>query len=129
MEVLLEVPIRRIRIFEYKKRSSLRLTVDCNDEKVHESLVASKSSSRLSRKEIIARTEHRLSVDSCTTEITRLVNNHATPLLVESFSLRSESPESRPIERAVEARNTSEDGLGSMVRCLHFAETYIANRK
>ena len=42
---------------------------------------------------------------------------------------RSESPESRPLERAVEARTGSEDGLGSMVRCLHFAHTFIANRK
>jgi len=42
---------------------------------------------------------------------------------------RSESPETRPVERAIEARTGSEDGLGSMVRCLHFAHTYIANRK
>ena len=42
---------------------------------------------------------------------------------------RSESPETRPVERAIEARSGSEDGLGSMVRCLHFAHTYIANRK
>ena len=42
---------------------------------------------------------------------------------------RSDSPENRPVERAVEARTGSEDGLGSMVRCLHFAHTYIANRK
>ncbi|XP_059094982.1 lethal(2) giant larvae protein-like isoform X2 [Tigriopus californicus] len=41
--------------------------------------------------------------------------------------LRSESPESRPVERQVEARSGSEDGLGSMVRCLHFANTFIAN--
>ena len=42
--------------------------------------------------------------------------------------LRTESPEPRPLERQVEARgSTSEDGLGSMVRCLHFAHTYIAN--
>merc|ERR1712223_2383053 len=31
------------------------------------------------------------------------------------------------VERAIEARNGSEDGQGSMVRCLHFAHTYIAN--
>ena len=38
------------------------------------------------------------------------------------------SPEHRPVERAIEARGSgSEDGLGSMVRCLHFASTYIAN--
>ena len=44
---------------------------------------------------------------------------------------RAESPigDSRPVERAIEARNGSEDGQGSMVRCLHFAHTYIANRK
>ncbi|XP_071745331.1 lethal(2) giant larvae protein isoform X2 [Lepeophtheirus salmonis] len=41
--------------------------------------------------------------------------------------LRSDSPESRPIERQVEARSGFDDGLGSMVRCLHFANTYIAN--
>ena len=40
---------------------------------------------------------------------------------------RSESPESRPVERQIEARSGSEDGLGSMVRCLHFSNTYIAN--
>lgn len=41
--------------------------------------------------------------------------------------IRSESPEARPVERQIEARgSTSEDGLGSMVRCLHFAKTYIA---
>ena len=41
---------------------------------------------------------------------------------------RLESPEPRPVERAIEARGSgSEDGLGSMVRCLHFASTYIAN--
>merc|ERR550532_2872568 len=40
---------------------------------------------------------------------------------------RAESPEARPLERAIEARSGSEDGLGSMVRCLHFAETFIAN--
>ena len=47
------------------------------------------------------------------------------------ISSRAESPigDSRPVERAIEARNGSEDGQGSMVRCLHFAHTYIANRK
>lgn len=47
------------------------------------------------------------------------------------FFSRAESPigDSRPVERAIEARNGSEDGQGSMVRCLHFAHTYIANRK
>jgi len=39
---------------------------------------------------------------------------------------RVESPVARPIERQVEARGPTEDGLGSMVRCLHFASTYIA---
>merc|ERR1711963_206936 len=38
---------------------------------------------------------------------------------------RSDSPEARPVERAIEARTGSEDGLGSMVRCLHFAETFM----
>lgn len=48
------------------------------------------------------------------------------------FCSRSESPDSSsrpPVERQVEARSGSEDGLGSMVRCLHFANTFIANRK
>ena len=31
------------------------------------------------------------------------------------------------MERQIEARSGSEDGLGSMVRCLHFSNTYIAN--
>ncbi|CAD6998863.1 unnamed protein product [Ceratitis capitata] len=34
--------------------------------------------------------------------------------------------ESRPIERQVEARST-DDGMGSMVRCLQFAKTFITN--
>ena len=42
---------------------------------------------------------------------------------------RSESPESRPVERQIEARSGSEDGLGSMVRCINFATTFIASRK
>ena len=42
---------------------------------------------------------------------------------------RSESPEARPVERQIEARQGSEDGLGSMVRCIHFANTFIASRK
>merc|ERR1712223_339296 len=41
---------------------------------------------------------------------------------------RSESPETRPVERAVEARAGSEDGLGSMVRCLYFSQTFIVNQ-
>ena len=40
---------------------------------------------------------------------------------------RVEPPIARPVERQVEARGGFEDGLGSMVRCLHFASTYIAN--
>ena len=40
---------------------------------------------------------------------------------------RADSPEARPVERQIEARgSSSEDGLGSMVRCLHFAQTFIA---
>ena len=50
-------------------------------------------------------------------------------LFGDNSSPRSESPESRPVERAIEARAGGEDGLGSMVRCLHFAETYLVNRK
>uniref|UniRef100_A0A0A1XSU4 Lethal(2) giant larvae protein n=1 Tax=Zeugodacus cucurbitae TaxID=28588 RepID=A0A0A1XSU4_ZEUCU len=34
--------------------------------------------------------------------------------------------EARPIERQVEARST-DDGMGSMVRCLQFAKTFITN--
>ena len=46
---------------------------------------------------------------------------------VISRDVRSESPEARPVERQIEARGSgSEDGLGSMVRCLYFAQTYIA---
>jgi len=41
---------------------------------------------------------------------------------------RADSPVGeRPVERAIEARAGSEYGEGSMVRCLHFAHTYIAN--
>lgn len=35
--------------------------------------------------------------------------------------------EARPVERQVEARSTADDGMGSMVRCLIFAKTYITN--
>jgi len=41
---------------------------------------------------------------------------------------RSESPETRPVERQIEARAGSEDGLGSMVRCLYFSQTFIVNQ-
>lgn len=36
------------------------------------------------------------------------------------------SPEARPVERQVEARNP-EDSISSMVRCLYFATTYISD--
>lgn len=36
--------------------------------------------------------------------------------------------ETRPIERQIEAR-TVDDGMGSMIRCLTFAQTYITNSK
>ena len=136
LDVLLEAPARRIRIFEHKKRSSLHLTIDNIDEKVHESLVASKSSASsrpvLPRKELLSRMD-RNSLDSCNTEVSRLLSMsmscnepvHLTP----SSPARADSPEARPVERAIEARSGSEDGLGSMVRCLHFAETFIANRE
>jgi len=54
------------------------------------------------------------------------ISSSADPIKKE---LRAESPvgDNRPVERAIEARTGSEDGLGSMVRCLHFAHTYIAN--
>ena len=49
-------------------------------------------------------------------------------LKTEKPSRIDTSPEPRHIERAIEARGSgSEDGLGSMVRCLSFASTYIAN--
>merc|ERR1719300_999025 len=49
-------------------------------------------------------------------------------LKAEKPSRIDTSPEPRHIERAIEARGSgSEDGLGSMVRCLSFASTYIAN--
>ncbi|XP_046810006.1 lethal(2) giant larvae protein [Lucilia cuprina] len=35
--------------------------------------------------------------------------------------------EARPVERQVEARSSADDGMGSMVRCLIFAKTYITN--
>lgn len=38
------------------------------------------------------------------------------------------SPEARPVERQVEARNP-EDSISSMVRCLYFASTYISDGK
>ena len=38
------------------------------------------------------------------------------------------TPETKPIERSVEFRNT-DDSMASMVRCLYFADTFIANRK
>ena len=58
----------------------------------------------------------------------RLTVDASTQVNFDFFS-RSESPEARPVERSIEARTGSEDGLGSMVRCLHFAHTYIANRE
>jgi len=57
-------------------------------------------------------------------------NKKSTPTTTDPIKRelpRSDSPETRPVERAIEARSGSEDGLGSMVRCLHFAETFIAN--
>ena len=132
LDVLLEAPARRIRIFEHKKRSSLHLTIDNIDEKVHESLVSSSSSSRPTRKDVLSRMD-RNSLDSCNTEVSRLLSMSTSvnePILhVPSSPNRAESPEARPLERAIEARSGSEDGLGSMVRCLHFAETFIANRE
>lgn len=127
VDTLLENPARRIRIFEHKKRSSLRCTVDCYDEKVHESIVV--AASKTSNSSRLARMD-RNSLESCETEVSRLVYSLANePVVAPSSSPRAESPDHRPVERAVEARQGSEDGLGSMVRCLHFAETYIASRK
>lgn len=36
--------------------------------------------------------------------------------------------ETRPVERQIEARS-QDDGMGSMVRCLTFAQTFITNSK
>lgn len=38
------------------------------------------------------------------------------------------SPEPRPVERQIEARNPDET-VGSMVRCLYFANTFVTNSK
>ena len=69
-----------------------------------------------------------LNSDSCDSKFTQVDCSTQVNLCKFDCS-RSESPESRPLERAVEARTGSEDGLGSMVRCLHFAHTFIANRE
>ena len=131
LDVLLEAPARRIRIFEHKKRSSLHLTINNIDEQVHESLVSS-SSSRPTRRDVLSRID-RNSLDSCNTEVSRLLSMSMScanePLSRPPSSPRAESPEARPVERAIEARSGSEDGLGSMVRCIHFAETFIKDRE
>lgn len=36
-----------------------------------------------------------------------------------------DAAEVKPVERAIEARTSSDDGMGSMVRCITFARTYI----
>ena len=69
------------------------------------------------------------SLDSCETIESDMYSVFNESLFGDNSSPRSESPESRPVERAIEARAGGEDGLGSMVRCLHFAETYLVNRK
>ena len=73
------------------------------------------------------RMDARNSYETYTTEVSQM---NSSFIELDNFSSpRSDSPETRPVERAIEARSGSEDGLGSMVRCLHFAETFIANRK
>ncbi len=182
VEVLLDNPGRKIRFAE-RKRASLHLQVDCQDEKIHESIakkastskpprppppkmaqlqspepevvVVKPTSSQQPRKFSCNVNEFKIagrqaSIDTCQTLLTRSHSNEETesdeggdyptnPDQVEPepevfnpdyFSPRSDSPDHhRPVERAIEARSGSEDGLGSMVRCLHFAQTYIATRK
>ncbi|GAB0093657.1 Lethal(2) giant larvae protein [Sergentomyia squamirostris] len=53
----------------------------------------------------------------------RSTRNNPTPA---GQTTQSPILETRPIERQVEARPV-DDGLGSMVRCLSFAQTYITN--
>lgn len=47
-----------------------------------------------------------------------------SPSLVRGGVTPTSPIEAKPVERAVEAR-PMDDGLGSMVRCLAFARTYI----
>ena len=86
------------------------------------SMVALESQKRSSLSDNFSLNSDNKFVDSSTQCSNYVVNNCCS---------RAESPtaEARPVERAVEARTGSEDGLGSMVRCLHFAHTFIANRK
>lgn len=128
VDVLLMAPKRRLRIQELRKRNSIHLTLDCNDEKVHESIMVEEAAEAAPIRRILA---YRNSIDSCNTEVSRLFSDDLEESVAnEPVSRpRSDSPEARPVERAIEARSGSEDGLGSMVRCLHFAETFIANRK
>jgi hypothetical protein len=123
VEVLLQAPAKKTRFHETQKRGSLSIALDCNDEIVHESIVASKPPPRPPslRREILVR---KSSIGSCTTEVSKIYSLDDDSDTISSP--RSESPDARPLERAVEARSGSEDGLGSMVRCLQFAETFIA---
>ena len=122
-------------------------SLDENDQKVHESLVAPKpppmeallesEDSSLKPKILPIRknsrnnfTDRNNSLESFKT----MEVNYSTIFEPDdhcpttSYSPRSDSPEARPVERAIEARTGSEDGLGSMVRCLHFAETFMKDR-
>lgn len=51
-----------------------------------------------------------------------------SPSLIRGGVTPTSPLEAKPVERAVEAR-PMDDGLGSMVRCLAFARTYIISGK
>ena len=128
---------------KFGRKVNLYHNLDCNDQKVHESLVVSSKATEAISKATEAieaatvgvsrknasynRMDARNSYETYTTEVSQM---NSSFIELDNFSSpRSDSPETRPVERAIEARSGSEDGLGSMVRCLHFAETFIANRK
>ena len=121
-------------------------SLDENDQKVHESLVASKPPpmEALVESEDITKpkslpirknSRHNFADRNNSLESFKTMEvNYSTIFEPDdhcptSYSPRSDSPEARPVERAIEARTGSEDGLGSMVRCLHFAETFMRDRK
>ena len=121
-------------------------SLDENDQKVHESLVASKpppmealvESEDTTKPKILPirkNSRHNFADRNNSLESFKTMEvNYSTIFEPDdhcptSYSPRSDSPEARPVERAIEARTGSEDGLGSMVRCLHFAETFMRDRK
>ena len=124
IDVLLETSARHIHIPDNKKRASLDSVDLCVTDEYNELHVESSSKYSPTLPTIAA-------VASSTINRQNSFASRST-FSVETinelpYSPRAESPEARPVERAVEARGSSEDGLGSMVRCLKFAETFIAN--